>query len=38
MYLQKIQKKYETEIMAIDAMLEHITDHRQAAASIRVRV
>ena len=37
MYLQKIQKKYETEIMAIDAMLEHITDHRQAAVEEKRR-
>lgn len=37
MYLQKVQKKYETEIMAIDAMLEHITDHRQAAVEEKRR-
>ncbi len=37
MYLQKVQKKYETEIMAIDAMVEHITDHRQAAVEEKRR-
>lgn len=37
LYLQEIQKKYETEIRAIDAMLDHITDHRQAAAEEKRR-
>lgn len=31
-YLHKIQEKYEIEVRAIDAMLEHITDKRQQAA------
>lgn len=29
LYAQQIQKKYETEIRAIDMMLDHITDARQ---------
>lgn len=37
LYLQEIQKKYETEIRAIDAMLDHITDHRQVAAEEKRR-
>ena len=37
LYLQEIQKKYETEIRAIDAMLDHITDHRQAAVEEKRR-
>lgn len=36
-YLQKLQNKYETEVRAIDAMLEHITDQRQAAAEEKRR-
>lgn len=36
-YLQKLQDKYETEVRAIDAMLEHITDQRQAAAEEKRR-
>ncbi|MDO4647205.1 MAG: BREX-1 system adenine-specific DNA-methyltransferase PglX [Eubacteriales bacterium] len=31
-YLHKIQEKYEIEVRAIDAMLEHMTDKRQQAA------
>ncbi len=30
-YLHKIQEKYEIEVRAIDAMLEHMTDKRQQA-------
>lgn len=37
MYLQKLQKKYETEVRAIDTMLEHILDHRHAAAEEKRR-
>ena len=29
LYAQQIQQKYETEIRAIDMMLDHITDARQ---------
>lgn len=29
LYVQQIQQKYETEIRAIDMMLDHITDARQ---------
>ena len=36
-YLQNLQNKYETEVRAIDAMLEHITDQRQAAAEEKRR-
>lgn len=36
-YLQKLQNKYETEIRAIDTMLEHITNQRQAAAEEKRR-
>lgn len=32
LYAQQIQQKYETEIRAIDAMLDHITDVRQRGA------
>ena len=35
--LQKLQDKYETEVRAIDAMLEHITDQRQAATEEKRR-
>ena len=31
-YLHKIQEKYEIEVRAIDAILEHMTDKRQQAA------
>ena len=31
LYAQQIQQKYETEIRAIDMMLDHITDSRQAS-------
>ena len=37
MYLQKLQKKYETEVRAIDTMLDHILDHRHAAAEEKRR-
>ncbi len=37
MYLQKLQKKYETEVRAIDTMLDHIMDHRHAAVEEKRR-
>lgn len=36
-YLHKIQEKYEIEVRAIDAMLEHMTDKRQQAAEEKRR-
>lgn len=36
-YLQNLQSKYETEVRAIDAMLEHIADQRQAAVEEKRR-
>ena len=36
-YLHKIQEKYENEVRAIDAMLEHMTDKRQQAAEEKRR-
>ena len=37
MYAQEIQKKYETEVRAIDMMLDHMTDSRQAATEEKRR-
>ena len=37
LYAQQIQQKYETEIRAIDMMLDHITDARQASNEERRR-
>ena len=36
-YLHKIQEKYEIEVRAIDAMLEHMTDKRQQASEEKRR-
>ncbi len=36
-YLHKIQEKYEIEVRAIDAMLEHMTDKRQQAVEEKRR-
>jgi len=37
MYAQEVQKKYETEVRAIDMMLDHMTDSRQAATEEKRR-
>ena len=37
LYAQQIQQKYETEIRAIDMMLDHITDTRQAGTEEKRR-